>query len=66
MTSPSRSRADIPSQTFREQAVAPNYAAKTECKVCFAPMSGHRETQLPSPKSADSVEKVFFDDDGFF
>jgi hypothetical protein len=52
-------------RTFREQAAASNYAAKTECKVCFARMSGHRETQLPSPKSAD-VEKVFFDERTIF
>jgi hypothetical protein len=42
---------------LREQAVAPLSAYPGISEVCFAPMNGHRETPLPSPKSAIALNR---------
>src|SRR5712664_622014 len=47
----------IPQPTLREQAVAPLSAYPGICEVCFAPMNGHRETPLSSPKSATDRDR---------
>ncbi len=66
LASNARERPTFHNRSFREQAVAPNYAAKTECKVCFAPMSGHRETQLPNSKVPIGLKTPSLTNERFF